>query len=351
MKTVTTLVLFLLIVIHSPAEAWWIRVGNGAEGIHLNGKIYFRDLYENGAHLQPYVAETILERVAERWSRSPLRGLFLKQESTLLKKLSELEALQPGLAALLITGLERYDFVFTSDELVNEFGFVDASQIYYTNRVALATRLNFQIYIAKDYWEELSPESQVALLLHEIFYAFSELNCNMDTCSQSAFRIRSLVGQLFKKERAASYSAELLSALELTELRSYCAQKNFTLSVQFSTPLSAKIFYLDPHLLTADGHIQRACEMFTSSGADAMTYSFSHSFLALENRVYTTVFRPLGKATQIALVLNEKTELLTKHIKKSEAVHCRQTLREDLTSFTLATDPSLIAWKELCYSY
>jgi hypothetical protein len=121
------------------------------------------------------------------------------------KKLAELKKIAPLAAASLKVAFSTYDFRLVSSELINVQD--EDSPLGYDPAllVQLAVRKGYAIFIDRNLWGQLGPKNQVALLFHEMIYAFqpiepTEILLGYDETGKAIFQ--KATGQSSQKARA-----------------------------------------------------------------------------------------------------------------------------------------------------
>ena len=179
------LVLFsILLSLHADAGGFVI-VGNGGEGVMIDGRIYNRDLYDFDLHFFPWIGPTRdpeIERALKDWN--PL-NLSVQQKDLLVRKLSDLENAEAHLGKVLALAFRVFSWRFTDGELV----LIQPDQIRkvldQSQRVSIANRHGQTVLIQKMSFSLLNDENKIALLIHEIVYALMRTSHSFDGISES----------------------------------------------------------------------------------------------------------------------------------------------------------------------
>lgn len=172
-------------------------VGNGGEGIEIDGKLYMLDLYTVGAHAHPYVGTRIdphLPALPPNLLPSDLPRDLLQ------RKLTDINAAAPGLGDYLVAVIESYHWLVlasgmqpvTPDPQDPIIGLPDSQ------RIPLATRLQMNIYIDGSQWPRLDDNGKVALILHEAIYSLVKpVDDGSGNMRQPAYIVRAINGNFF----------------------------------------------------------------------------------------------------------------------------------------------------------
>lgn len=350
-------VFILLLTLAGAIEARaWVRVGNGGEGVRVNGVVYLRDLYEVGAHLDPYVEDAISPDILERWNRSPQRAVFRNQEIVLLKKLTELDGILPGLAEILIVGLESYRFIFVDKELPLMPD--ESSTVPQGGRVSIALRQYSDIVIQRQEWNSLSVVSQTALLIHEIFYALSNVTCpKVGQCFQYSQVIRPLVGDLFKRVKPSQYAETLVKELSLENVYRYCENKSLFVElnvIAVPTGSSSLAYHSENFFPSAPGFLElatAACKSLNGQvSATNLVHTFDHEFLSLGQKVYGTSLQTAGGRmdVQLALVFRRMNRAIKRSFQKIPEKECVQKLSSELSDFRAKVRKDELPFGRMC---
>lgn len=211
----------LMVLLLSQTANAYIRIGNAGEGVRAlnSNKVYVRDLYEAGVHENPYVGERILPALESRWDGHSFYNKFASEKKVLLKKLTELEDLAPGLGFAALEGLRLYSINFVPElPLVAN----DVPTVPEERRVQLAIRHRYSISIAQKYWRDLDTVSRAALLMHEGLFTLVKPTCRASTCVQESIKLRPLVGELFKRRPEPDFFGRAEKVLDIGELQKTC---------------------------------------------------------------------------------------------------------------------------------
>ncbi|WP_413288828.1 hypothetical protein [Bdellovibrio sp. HCB337] len=191
-------IILALLFVSSLAQAGIRDVGNGGRGVLINDKPYLLDLYEVGV-LAPEIDYSLKSHPSYAKALQGLSILNAVETEMLAKKLSEIRTYSPVVADRLAAGISMYMWRVLDQELVE---IPEASPIVSPyKQVQLANRLDFTIRLNKKYWDRLDSVNKVALVIHEIFYAYSEtVEVTPGIEEQVSIPVRALVGYVFSPE-------------------------------------------------------------------------------------------------------------------------------------------------------
>lgn len=201
--TTKIVVLFLSLCFVVSTIAGGFVLGNGADGLIVDSKLYLRDLVEAGVETQPYFGDKIDARLAERIKVLSIDKTRLPySEELLVRKLSDLNRIYPYFGDYIFEALQSYQwlavqaplFLLPDPETVVDLPF---------ERVQIANRLDFTIRVHHDSWMRLNDENRVALLIHEALYSLLEPVCEAApsvTCEQPGRVARTFTGWLFSEK-------------------------------------------------------------------------------------------------------------------------------------------------------
>ena len=142
-------------------------IGNGGDGVVIEGQLYLLDLVEFGNFKLPYFdpnsrAESSDLAVLKSISHLPV------DHSLLARKIGEIRALSPLLADSLLQAIRMYTWRLVSYELV-DVG--DENTVVNLPRTQIAIRSRKAIMIFENELLRLNDANRVALILHEMIYA------------------------------------------------------------------------------------------------------------------------------------------------------------------------------------
>ncbi|WII70683.1 hypothetical protein QJS83_09450 [Bdellovibrio sp. 22V] len=211
---------FVLMLLWSVSATAYVRIGNGGEGVLENGQIYVRDLYEQKSHLNPWFGTKSSISLREAWNKTNLEKYFSEERSLVLRKLTDIENVYPGLGFATLEALDKYVYLFVDKlELLEN----DSPSVPDSQRVQIAIRRYKTVYISNAAWKKMSPESKAALLIHEGVYGLARVTCNQNICEQKSREVRPVVGQLFFSVPEIDLKKSFHDVLEIKSLENLCA--------------------------------------------------------------------------------------------------------------------------------
>lgn len=198
MKSVSLFSLLLLMVLfpdHSSGIGY--VVGNGGEGWFIEENLYLYDLVEGGIEKNPYIGAETKEVFKSYAAQLKVRLNDLPfSESLLVRKLSDLERVLPGLGYYIAESLTSHLWMGVATPLEST---VDQERVLKgSNNVQIANRLDHTIRIYRPFWNLLNQEHQIALLIHEGVYSLLKPACDVSGfCAQSSRQARTITALLF----------------------------------------------------------------------------------------------------------------------------------------------------------
>lgn len=211
---------FILTLLVSFSSAAYVRIGNGGEGVLENGQIYVRDLYEQNSHLNPWFGGSTSPALLEAWNKTNLSKHFSEARELILRKLTDIEKVYPGLGFVTLSALDKYDYFFVEHlELLEN----DSPSVPDSVRVQIAMRRYKTVYLSKSAWKIMSVESRAALLIHEGIYGLATIVCNQEACEQKSRAVRPLIGQLFFMTPQMDVNNEIRKVLQVQSMENLCA--------------------------------------------------------------------------------------------------------------------------------
>lgn len=211
---------FTLTLLMSLSSMAYVRIGNGGEGVLENGQIYVRDLYEQKSHLNPWFGTSGSTSLREAWNRTTLEKYFSEERSLVIRKLTDIENVYPGLGFATLEALDKYSYLFVDElELLEN----DSPSVPESKRVQIAIRRYKVVYISNTAWTKMSAEAKAALLIHEGIYGLGRLTCNQNVCEQKSREVRPVVGQLFFPTSGIELQKSIHEVLEVKSLENLCA--------------------------------------------------------------------------------------------------------------------------------
>ncbi|WP_374074607.1 hypothetical protein [Bdellovibrio bacteriovorus] len=210
---------FTLTLLMSLSAMAYVRIGNGGEGVLENGQIYVRDLYEQKSHLNPWFGTNSAASLREAWNRTNLEKYFSEERSLVIRKLTDIENIYPGLGFATLEALDKYSYLFVDQlELLEN----DSPSVPDSKRVQIAIRRYKTVYMSTAAWTKMSPESKAALLVHEGIYGLGRLTCKQNVCEQKSREVRPVVGQLFFSTVGTELQKIIREVLEVKSLEGLC---------------------------------------------------------------------------------------------------------------------------------
>jgi hypothetical protein len=166
---VIALLLLLLTMLPAGASRGYV-VGNGGDGIEINGRLVLADLVAHGLEDRALLPEgkPSLEMYIAAANAGYPRGFPVMKFA---RKLEELESRMPGLAGLVLLAYSRYNWRSTSSAQEGGFSDDDLGSEFWSRfhgrRRQLAWRFQNEIYLLKPEWERLDDQNKIALVFHE----------------------------------------------------------------------------------------------------------------------------------------------------------------------------------------
>ncbi|MDH4466569.1 MAG: hypothetical protein QE271_00810 [Bacteriovoracaceae bacterium] len=199
-KLVFTILWSVLILSHARADEG--QEGHGGDGYFVDGKLYLVDLFEVGAHKNPYVESIAASSEMLEVAKS-INLNDLNVAKALAEKLTEIQKKSSILGALLIASAKNYKFRFVPASLVNIKDSCSILTLDNTKVVQLAVRKGNIIYLAEDYWKKLEPSNKPALILHELLFPYQK----SFPCSDST---RQVIGEFYNSSFAQTSNQDIL---------------------------------------------------------------------------------------------------------------------------------------------
>lgn len=173
-------------------------IGNGGAGVIVDGKPVLLDLFEMG--LTNGFIENQISPIDEFTKAAQAVYALTKAEQILLaQKLTEIDSISPRAALLLARGLQEYAWEILDVDL----NVIPEPSPLKVETVQLANRLGSIIRFQQSYWDAMSSENRVALVLHEIVYAYAPVTPVCEDLGPGLFSkqdsvpVRELIGVLF----------------------------------------------------------------------------------------------------------------------------------------------------------
>jgi hypothetical protein len=177
--------------------------GHGGTGIWVNGHLYLMDLHDNGLDGSAVIDRKLLPRqdYLERISTA-LKPIFPqggKEVRLVAQKITEIGNISSAMAETLVQGMLLYSWSMPADGLKNSHD--DNSPLVHSDghKVQLALRTGRSIKFSGELVPLLPIEHRVALVFHEIAYAFTEPASIGDGWLQNSSRAKDFTGFIFSK--------------------------------------------------------------------------------------------------------------------------------------------------------
>lgn len=201
---IKNLILFSALTMTSLAQAAK-EVGNGGDGVELEGRTYVLDLVEAGVEDNAYFAPIDADpRIVERL-RTTFSGIDWAPVDLLAQKLTEIQNISNVSALIILKTMEFYSWRTVSSALLDVPDEDTSLSIPRGKLIQLAIRRNTSILIDRDAWLKLDAQNRAALVFHEALYALvtPELLAPRPgyyyekRYAQLSFKAREIVGYLF----------------------------------------------------------------------------------------------------------------------------------------------------------
>lgn len=216
MKNCVYKLLIIFLVLPSFARAGFLFVGNGGEGIQVNGQLYTRDLYDYDLHLNPWFGTSIDSRIlteVRAWDELPLNET---QKLLLARKLTDVETVHRDLGRGLLMALRYFDWSFTSESVTLIEPDELRKMVLPEQRVAIANRYYHSIQLNKVHFDRLNDENKMALILHEAIYALMPaVTGPKKGLTQSLSGTRLLTSRFFSKKAIQEASFKEIIAKQM----------------------------------------------------------------------------------------------------------------------------------------
>lgn len=206
------------------------KEGHGGYGVLLEGKPYLLDLVENGVEHDPYFnLEIKLNQAMKNDLSYALYNLNLSTEelNLLVRKLTEIENESPILAFTYFAAIKLYTWKLINQDLVNSPDFSSVVRVDNRELVSLANRKEQYVRINGKLWKELDAGNKVALIFHEMTYAFisdeiDEENAEPATVVAQSAKARDITGYLFSID------------FKIKGIRGFRVINNYTIPFEFT---------------------------------------------------------------------------------------------------------------------
>lgn len=193
MKHLAFLVLGLLVSVTASSS---VRdIGNGGAGVMVDGKPILLDLYEMGLTTGFYEGQ--IDALDQYMiAAQAVTALTVYEQVILAQKLTEIHYVSPRLALFLASALREYFWPVIDGNL----NVIAETSPLNVETIQLANRLGSVVRLQKSYWELLDSPNRVALVLHEVAYAYAPVVTETTqglVSKQDSVPVRELIGVLF----------------------------------------------------------------------------------------------------------------------------------------------------------
>ena len=174
-------------------------IGNGGDGVVVDGQLYLLDLVEFGNHKRPYIDANAKAEENDLATLSKVAHLPIDR-ALLAKKISEIRTISPILADSLVQAVRMYTWNLVDYDLV-DVG--DENTIVDLPRTQIAIRTRKMILINQTAIERLDAINRVALILHEVIYAMilpTRILDRREWFYQKSFVAREINAYLFSED-------------------------------------------------------------------------------------------------------------------------------------------------------
>ncbi|MBS1984649.1 MAG: hypothetical protein JST16_10805 [Bdellovibrionales bacterium] len=194
-----SLVLGTLLSIFASSSAFaGFDVGNGGDGVNLNGRITLLDFLEEGVDEAPYLSMAIAPNPAIMAAVNEAMPDIDAPREMIAKKLTEIYDANRTYGQELLAALSNYSWVLVKPDLVNVPDEDTALDYHGLQMVQLAVRTHRTIRISREAWMRLDMATRTGLVMHEIVYAsLLPRQTSPGVYLQYSPIARQLVGQIF----------------------------------------------------------------------------------------------------------------------------------------------------------
>jgi hypothetical protein len=203
---------------HKESKPHGQLIGNGGQGIEIDGALFTRDLYERGVHRNPFVGIESDPEMRDRILNLRVPEGFHFNRALLANKLTEMNGRFSGLGDHVFRALRRYEWSLIDVPLPRTDECGDAGQgVSVQDWVQIANRVRDTIYVNRKNWQLLSEIGQVSLLIHEGLYSLLKPIPGIDGAyRQDGAQARRLAGAFFDEMtfRNGAENSELQRDLE-----------------------------------------------------------------------------------------------------------------------------------------
>jgi hypothetical protein len=194
-------IVLLILLAASISQAGIRDVGNAGGGVLVNGKPHLLDLYEAGV-TEAAIDQSVTPDPLYLEKLTSMAILTSTEKTLFAQKLTEIRKYSPVTADLIVLGLDKYVWRLFEGVFV-EIPEVSPIDLTGVTTVQLANRLGGTIRISKKYWDMMDTGHKVALLVHEILYAYEkpvETKPGSSLFEQRSGPVREKVGYIFSPE-------------------------------------------------------------------------------------------------------------------------------------------------------
>lgn len=153
-------------------------VGNGGDGILIDGTIYTYDLVENGLHTKPFFDQSIeVPDFINTAVNTQLYAFDAKVRRLVSIKLSEIYKIDPAFYRVLETVLNMYQWNILSNFSLVEINDEDGSDVDIPKELfrQVAVRSVRSIKMDGNLIQQMNAENITAMIFHEIVYAITPI--------------------------------------------------------------------------------------------------------------------------------------------------------------------------------
>lgn len=196
MLSIRSCLLFLLIFSSTSPSLANVKIGNGGEGLVIDGQLRLRDFVtSDGRYVAPVVAP--IEVVSGPEAIFPLPGMEF-DVGLLMRVVSHVRTASPIVAEAILETAKGCWIVVDGDLWLPNPR--DTSGGRHITRIPIAVR-GFPFLsctsVNKHTWRRLSEVDKIGLIVHEAISSMLKPTCSQDWCGQDAVAIRYFVSELF----------------------------------------------------------------------------------------------------------------------------------------------------------
>ena len=142
-------------------------IGNGGDGVVINGQLYLLDLVEFGNFRAPYFDPSSQASASDIEQLNVLEDIPVDRD-LIARKIAEIRKQSPLLAEVLLQGIRMYSWHLAAYELI-DVG--DENTVVNLPRTQIAVRSRKTILVSETEVTRLDAANRVALVFHEAIYA------------------------------------------------------------------------------------------------------------------------------------------------------------------------------------